>query len=99
MSGKLRELLTNLSVSGIVEFDFGLANRSVVANINNIFGRIRILSDSLKKNIIHRQFYLDCSTILHISLSELQSKYFVEEHWKSKKVKSKEVRGANSSRE
>ena len=96
LGGKLRELFTNLSISNMVKFDLGLGNRGIIANINNIFGRVGILPHSLKKNIIHRQFYLDCSTILHISLSELQSKYFVGEHWKSKQVKSKEVRRGNT---
>ena len=69
----------------MVEFDLGSTNRTVIADINNISGRVRILPNSLKKNLIHWQLQFDCGTILHISLSELHSKYFVVEHRESKK--------------
>jgi len=98
LSRKLRELITNLSVGSIVELDLGFANRGAIANINNMSGRVGILSNSLKKNLIHRQLQFDCSTIFHISLSNLQFKYFsLESTGKVRKVKSEGVKRGNSS--
>ncbi len=77
--------LTDSIVGGVVEFKF--TEFSAIARIDHMLSRLRILFHSFKKNFIQRQTNLYHSVAFHSYLLDSPLKYFVVEHWKSKKSK------------
>lgn len=82
LGGEIQHL-TDSIVGGVVELKF--AEVSIIACINHMLGGIRILSHSFQENLIQWQTNLYHSVTFQGYLLYPLVKYFMVEHWKSKK--------------